>query len=169
MKRIPLTQGKFAVVDDEYYNELKQYKWYPHKTQGLCYAVRHTKCIKGKRGLIYMHRQILKAPKGKMTDHFDRNGLNNRIYNIRLCTNSQNQANSKNQTNNTSGCKGVSWHKHRKKWISRIRFNGILKHIGYYNNKLMAAQVYDDKAVELFGEFAHLNFPVTPPDPELRS
>lgn len=157
MKQIPLTQGKYAIVDDEYYAELIKYKWYPHHTFNLCYAVRHTKCVKGKRGLVYMHRQILNAPKGKMIDHIDRNDLNNRIANIRLCFNSQNQHNSKKQSDNTSGYKGVSWHKHRKKWIAHIR-NGKLIHLGYFCSAVEAAKAYDDKAKELFGEFANTNF-----------
>ena len=158
MKKIPLTQGKFATVDDEYYDELIKYKWYPHHTFNLCYAVRNTKCIKGKRGIVYMHRQILNAPHGVMVDHKDRTGLNNCIYNIRLCSNSQNQANSKKQINNTSGYKGVVWHKSKKKWIARIRCDGKLIYLGYFDNAVKAAKSYDKKAKELFGEFAYINF-----------
>lgn len=158
MKRIPLTQGKYAIVDDDDYEELKQYKWYPHHAFNLCYAVRHTKCVKGERGLVYMHRQILNAPKGVMVDHKNRKGLDNRKQNIRLCNNSKNQGNSKKQSNNTSGFKGVSWHKNKKMWIAHIRINGKLRHLGYFDDCVKAAKSYDEAAKDYFGKYALLNF-----------
>ncbi len=158
MKTIPLILNKRALVDDEDYNKLRQHKWYLSNIFNLFYAVRHTKCIKGERGLVYMHRQILKAKKGAMIDHCNHNGLDNQKHNLRFCTNSTNQANSKKATNNTSGYRGVGWHKQEEKWTVRIRVNGKLRHIGYFDNLIEAAKAYDNEAVKYFGEFAYRNF-----------
>jgi hypothetical protein len=91
MKRIKLTQGKYALVDDEDFESLNKYKWYFH--QG--YAIRNTKMKFGKRTTIFMHRIITNCPKGKDVDHINMNGLNNQKYNMRVCKRSQNITNDK--------------------------------------------------------------------------
>jgi len=61
-------------------------------------------------------------------------------------------------TQKTSKYKGVYWNKHKNKYMSRITLNGKLMFIGYFNNETLAAQAYDEKAKELHGEYARLNF-----------
>ena len=151
---IPLTQGKFAIVDAEDYDWLSQYKWYACKCKNTFYALR-----KMGRATIVMHRQIMHASKGVLCDHKNHNGLYNRKSNLRLCTNAQNSFNRKPKKNGTSKYKGVSWHKCNRKWSARISCNGKVYHLGYFDNQMAAAMVYDDKAVELFVEFAYVNFP----------
>ncbi len=94
MKLIPLTQGKFAQVDDEDYDYLNQWKWYTTKNHKTFYAARHIR-INGKQKLIYMHRVIMNIIKGYKTDHIDHNGLNNQKYNLRICTCQENNRNRK--------------------------------------------------------------------------
>lgn len=154
MRTIPLTQGFFAIVNDEKYDELSQYKWCGRKINNTCYAYRH----EGKK-TIFMHRQILNTPKGKLTDHKNRNGLDNRIENLRICNHSQNAMNSGLMDRNTSGYRGVYWAKDHDDWRARIFCNNVWIQLGHFDSKEDAARAYDKKAIELFGEFARLNFP----------
>jgi hypothetical protein len=91
MKRIKLTQGKYALVDDEDFEKLNKHKWYFH--QG--YVHRNSKTFFGKRKVISLHRAIMNYPKNKQIDHIDGNGLNCQKYNMRICTNNQNGKNQK--------------------------------------------------------------------------
>jgi formate-dependent nitrite reductase cytochrome c552 subunit len=105
-----------------------------------------------------MHRLIINNNDSKMhTDHKNNNPLDNRRENLRICTNSQNQMNTKVQINNTSGFKGVVWNKIAKKWVAQIKLNNKLKNLGYYINIKDAARAYNAAAIKLHGEFAKLN------------
>ncbi len=165
MKHILLTQGKFAIVDDEDYEWLNQYKWSAHKTKyGGFMAIRTSK--RPQRKMIYMHRQIMNCPKEMDVDHQNHNTLNNLKSNLRICTRSQNCQNSKICKNNSSGYKGVTWFNQRKykdkkykgKWRAQITHNNKNFHLGLFNNKTDAAKAYDIAAIKYFGEFANLNF-----------
>ncbi len=169
MKRIKLTQGKFALVDDADFDWLNQFKWHATKRKKTFYA-RHTTSSKK---AVYMHRMILNTPKGKISDHKDGNGLHNYRSNLRLCTHMQNHWNQQNFRGGASKYKGVTLHKGnrfqngrgsplRKKryiaWQSRIFYKNKYYSLGYFNDEIEAAKAYDVKAKELFGEFAYLNF-----------
>ena len=151
---IPLTQGKFAIVDAEDYERLSEHKWYAKKVKGgRFYAARNAG---GK--VIKMHREILDVPPGMVCDHKNHDTLDNRKSNVRICTPAQNNYNRLPQAAGTSRYKGVHWHKNHQKWQARIGHNGKHIHIGYYDYEADAAIAYDDMAIELFGEFACLNF-----------
>ena len=153
MKRIPLTQNKYALVDDEDFEEMSKYNW--RFAQG--YAIRHVRKDKEKRRTTTrMHRMILDVKKGRDIDHVDGNGLNNQKINLRIATESQNMMNRKLNKNNKSGYKGVHWHI-MGKWLAQIRCFGKGTYLGVFDNKLEAAKVYNEKAKELFGKFARLN------------
>ena len=92
-------------------------------------------------------------PDGLQIDHINRIKSDNRIENLRLANNSQNQQNKDMQKNNTSGYIGVGWHKLIKKFAARIRINGKLKHLGYFDDPKEAHLAYTEKAKEVFGEF----------------
>ena len=163
MKKIPLTQGKYAIVDDEDYEWLSQWKWFCVKVGGgIYYAARNDK----KTGIILMHRQILKAKKGETIDHKNRNSLDNRKKNIRFCNHSQNAINSKKYCANggskpSSDYKGVWWDKNHLKWSAMICCNYKKIWLGRYSSEIEAAKAYDRKAKELFGEFAYVNVELT--------
>ncbi len=163
-KKIPLTQGKFAIVNDEDFEEVSKYKWHAIKSPCTYYAQTSVHLGKGKDNKykiknISMHRFILIPEQSEDVDHRDGNGLNNTRGNLRTCTNSQNHANMKPQRGGTSKYKGVCWYKTRGKWVTKIMFNYKNKTLGYYTNEIEAAKAYDQKAKELFGEFARTNFP----------
>lgn len=157
MKRIPLTQNQFALVDDADFEELSKHKWYATKTKyGGFTAVRNTKDKTKSR---FMHRQIMNAPKGKEVDHINHDTLDNRRCNLRVCTRSENNRNSKKMKNTSSKYKGVSWYKTCKNWAAKIYINKKNLHIGYFSSEVEAAKAYDKKARDHFGTFANLNFP----------
>lgn len=163
MKEIKLTQGEVALVDDDMYDYLTQWKWC-YGCDG--YAVRTERHItisgEKKQNTIYMHREIMNATSGMEVDHRDRRRINNQRSNLRVCTTSQNGCN-KFQSNNTSGFKGVAWHKKDKKWRAYIKLNRRQIHLGLFNDKIEAAKVYNAAAMEHHGEFAILNqIPVLP-------
>lgn len=157
---IPLTQGKYAIVDDEDYEWLNQWKWCVQKDYSLkkerYYAVRGARS--GEK--ILMHRFILGVPQDKQTDHRNHNGLDNRRENIRMCCGSENQFNAMKDTtshSSTSKYKGVSWNIQRQKWQAQICKNRQAIHLGQFDDEINAAKAYDRKAKELFGDFAYLN------------
>lgn len=157
MKEIPLTQNKIALVDDADFEFLNVWKWYAHKERGNYYAVRKSPRVEGKQTMIYMHSMLINIPKGYKCDHMDRNSLNNQRGNLRLASNAQNLQNRPAQRNNTSGYKGVV--KAGKRFTAQIQHMGKWYPLGTFGTAEMAAIEYDKKALELFGEFAVLNFP----------
>jgi hypothetical protein len=150
---IPLTKGKIAIVDLEDYAWLNKYKWYATYSDGRYYAYRRFN-----KKSMSMHRYIMNAPKDKVVDHKDGNGLNNRRSNLRICAIRENVLNRRGRYK-TSKYKGVHWNKKVSKWVSSITERGKYKFLGHFDNEVEAAKAYDKQAAKLFGEFAYLNFP----------
>jgi hypothetical protein len=162
MKLIPVGKKirKFAMVDDEDFEELNKYKWSLGGGKPNRRYVERTEYKNGKKCNIYMHRQILGLKKTEhWCDHKNGNTLDNRRENIRKCTPSQNRANTKMPSNNTTGARGVSFFKNllQKPWRSRIDINHKRLELGYFKTKEEAAKQYNKFAKEYFGEFARLN------------
>ncbi len=104
------------------------------------------------------HRLIFLMHKGylpKTIDHINGDKLDNRIENLRAATVGQNQHNRKTNSNNTSGYKGVSWHKACNKWVARITLERKTIHLGYFANAEEAAEVVRAAREELHGSFAN--------------
>lgn len=155
MKEIPLTYGKVTLVDDDMFKYFMQWDWSAQQAKNKTwYAARWSQ-----EGIVLMHREVLNAPVGLEVDHRDGNGLHNFRENLRLCTHAQNMRNRKViSANNTSGYKGVFWAKWANKWRVVVRHNWKNVHVGYYDIAIEGAHAYDEKAKELFGEFARTNF-----------
>ena len=150
MKRIVLTQGQYALVDDEDYEFLNQFKWCAHKDCNTYYATRGM-LINGKKTMILMHHVVLGYPlKGFEMDHVDGQGLNNQRHNLRFVTHRQNTQNKKN-INASSQYPGVHWNKANKSWMARIHINGIRKYLGIFTNERKAFEAYR-QAVKSIGE-----------------
>lgn len=160
MKKIELTRGLRALVDDDDYEELSKYKWCASPLRyNTSYALRNV-YIPGKSPkTIFMHNVILNPKKGELVDHIDGDGLDNRKTNLRICTNTQNQWNKPMQSNNKTGYKGVSYYKTSKKWKAKVVANGVVYHLGTFDSPELAGRAYDKGAQEYHGEFARLNFP----------
>jgi hypothetical protein len=88
-------------------------------------------------------------------DHKNRNSLDDRIENLRPATQSQNLANGSFRRNNTSGYKGVFWHKDVRKWAAGIKVNYRFIHLGLFDDPAVAHAAYCEAAKHYFGEFAH--------------
>jgi hypothetical protein len=162
VKEIPLTgkygHGRAALVDDEDYALISQYRWYARMISSKIYAFTSSRC--GPRVVdrpIGMHELITGYD---LTDHKNGDGLDNRRENLREATVAQNLRNRGCPVNNTSGFKGVS--RKRDKWTAGIKANGVHKRLGGFATPEQAARAYDAMAIELHGEFACLNFPDDP-------
>ena len=161
MKLIPLTQGKFAMVDDDDFDFLNQWKWNAglKKSTNTYYASRNQRTVKknARQETIRMHRVIMNAGKGQIVDHRDGNTLNNQKNNLRFCTNGQNSANRRARENKLSRFLGVHYQKDNKNWLAQIRVNKKTTHLGCFKNEIDAAIAYNNAAILYHGEFARLN------------
>lgn len=135
------------LVDKDDISLLIQHKWYVNTFGKQLYAVTS-------KGLL-MHRFLMGAEEGQTIDHINQNGLDNRRENLRFCTTSENLHN-RSSIGGSSKYKGVS--RVKNKWRSYIWQDYKRIHLGYFEKEEDAARAYDIKAVELFGEFAKLNF-----------
>lgn len=159
-KTIPLTKGKFAVVDAQDFDWLSEFKWQAvEDDNGRWYAL--CKIWAGGRQITrQMHRMILHEMNPKIyVDHRDRDGLNNRRSNLRRCTPRQNQANKVKEKNSTSQYRGVYWNKQNRRWCAAIREDHRKVWLGNFKDEREAALAYDAAAFRVHGEFARLNFP----------
>lgn len=130
------------------------------------YAVRRVLCADGVKRKVYMHREIWARAHGAISqamqiDHKEHgavSGLDNRRSNLRLANQSQNLGNERLRSDSTSGYRGVSWDRNRRKWIAYINHRGTRTRLGAFSDPVAAARAYDAAAVEVFGEFARPNF-----------
>lgn len=162
--QIPLTQGQFAIID-ECDSDLCELGWFAifhpkYKGGGNYCAARQIGLGGKKQKMMYMHRTILSRTLNReltqfdRVDHKDTNPLNNTRDNLRLCTRSQNTANTGLTATNTSGYKGVHFDKKAGKWRATIMLNKKLYRLGYFESPEEGHKAYREKAIELFGEFA---------------
>jgi hypothetical protein len=173
-KQIPLSgkcgAGRFTVVDDEDYVRLAAHRW------RICNGYAARSVWDGRKNtVVYMHREVLGVPHGLFTDHINGNRLDNRAANLRICTQAENNRNSRayGRTSRFKGvCKHIVNHPYGtyQYWRAKIATGGRTRDIGYYpytaEGEIAAALAYDAAAREHFGEFAYLNYPSaddTPP------
>jgi hypothetical protein len=158
MKLIPLTQGKFAMVDDVWFDWLVEWKWNAIKDGNNWYAGKNLK-VNGKWFLFKMHRVILGVTDPKIVvDHKDRNGLNNQLSNIRPCTTSMNGINRR--SFGKSKFIGVSLVQAKRPsgtyfyWRAAILADGKVRHLGMFKSELEAAMAHYEAAKKYYGDFA---------------
>lgn len=153
---IPLTQGKLALVDDDDYEWLSRYKWCFLKAG---YAIRGAQHDDGRFKMVYMHRELRKAPDGLQVDHISRDKLDNRKANLRIATQTEQRGNMPLSKRNKSGYRGVYFRKDTKKWAAMISICDRGVNLGSYDTPELAAAAYDMAAIKHFGlGFATLNF-----------
>ena len=159
----PYSKGAVAIINKDKLKRVMSLSknWYLHEPNGnniQTYA-RAEVWKDGKRTRYYLHRVIMKALPTDTIDHINHNGLDCTNLNLRLATDSQNGANRRTvlPSHNSSGYVGVSFHKSRNKWRAFITHNGKYIHLGYFETPIECAKAYNDKATELFGDFARLN------------
>lgn len=154
--RIPLTQGYEALIDPDDVEKVGQYKWCLKKDRYTAYAKR-TITVDGKQTVQFMHRLIMDAPADKQVDHINGDGLDNRKVNLRLCSQMENRRNLQKSVSNSSGFKGVHYDNQFGKWKATITLNNRPTFICYSECLFCAAEAYNQKAKEFYGEFANIN------------
>ena len=157
MKLIPLSQGKFARVDDSDFNQLSKFRWTlkTSKRTKVLYAKRFV-IVEGKHTTIQMHAEIMKPAKGLQVDHRDRDGLNNQRSNLRVTTRAQNQRNQRKHSKGSSRYRGVC--KGYKGWLARISVDNKQISLGTFKTELEAALAYDFASLKYHGEHGRTNF-----------
>ena len=166
MRFLELTQGYVAVVDDEDYERLRQFKWHvsrkgKEKNRYACrYLRREPGAGRGTYQLLHYEvlRMVQPLPDGYVIDHINREGLDCRQGNLRICTRSENL---RNQgpigKSKSSQYKGVYLHRQRRKWAARIKCEGRTYHLGLFGTEQEAVNAYNLAALEVHGEYAFLN------------
>jgi hypothetical protein len=164
MKQIPLTQGKFAIVDDEDYPYLSRFKWYYHRLpDGEEYAA--TGMYVGKRTFnIPMHYFLTERKNGLVILFKNKNSLDNRKENLLMVSASESRHQTRkykmrddNHTGIRSKFKGLCWHPVLKKWQVSIIKGKKRTYVGVFASEIDAARAYNEKALELYGELAYQN------------
>lgn len=155
MRSITASDGTAITVDDEDLAYLSQWKWHIRRGSRSVYAWARIE-RDGVTKHTYMHRLLVDPPSGLLVDHINGDSLDNRRSNLRTATPSQNSQNRR--TTPPSGYRGVTRHKGRN-WQAQLTYGGKNHYLGVYTDAVAAARAYDSKALELFGDYARLNFP----------
>jgi len=158
MKIIPLTKGKYAIVDDANYDYLNQWKWFVDSRMKS--VVRSQQFSGGKNKTLYMSRVILGLDFGdeRVVDHINHNIFDNRIKNLRICTQAENCMNTSSHCGSTSRFIGVNYDKLTGKWRARIAVNGKQFSLGRFIFEELAALAHDFAAMKYHRKFASFNF-----------
>lgn len=159
MKKVPLSRGLFAIVDDEDFDRVMGRTWSAEKSKVGWYAYTNLTGGKGKKHTsTRMHRFILNSKPREQVDHRDGNGLNNVRSNLRPASNTQNSRNSRKKPGKNK-FKGVYKDKRplSKPWMAHIKVNYKRIFLGRWKTERQAAKAYNAAALEHFGEFAKLN------------
>lgn len=148
-----------ALVSEEDFELVSQFRWTPVFSGNSMYAI---STVRPRR---MMHRTIMSQfpnLENKMDiDHINGDGLDNRRENLRWATRSENCMN-RAGAKGSSEYKGVSWDKERRKWAAFIKINKKNTPLGRFDLEVDAATAYDRAAVEAYGPFAVVNFPLEP-------
>lgn len=153
---VKLSRGQVAIIDPDDASLILPHRW-TFLNAGRGYAMR-SYTQDGKKIYQLMHRLIVAAPFELEVDHKNGDSLDNRRVNLRICTHKNNRGNTRKHKDNTSGFKGVSWHKGAQKWSAQVKSI----YLGLFDNCLAAARAYDEAAKQVFGPYANLNFPENP-------
>ena len=149
MKTLQLPSGLQVKIDDEDLDLISKYRWYASKNRNFFYA-------RSDKPRVMMHKVILNAPKGIHVDHINGDTLDNRKENLRICSIAENQWNRGKSRNNTSGYKGVCWHKGNNKWIANITVNKKTINLGSFDSPELAYNAYCESAKKLHGDFYNI-------------
>lgn len=160
---IPLSKtgknaGKYEAIVSIEDAGLANYNWSFYRNHKTIYVNRR----QSKKGIL-LHRVIMERILGRalltkeQVDHINHNGLDNRRSNLRLATQNQNQHNSTAYKNNTSGYKGVTWHKQHRKWYAQIVVNNKHIYLGLFTDPKDAHAAYCEAAKKHFGNYANLD------------
>jgi hypothetical protein len=149
---VPLTRGYEAIIDAADVSLVDGFNWYATTGKYSIYAARDNRAG-GRRETVLMHRVIAQTPLGMHTDHINRDGLDNRLSNLRAATQSENIRNQGVRRNNKSGLKGASWHTTANRWVAKIKLDKKQFHLGFYDTAEEAHRAYCEASERLHGKF----------------
>jgi hypothetical protein len=157
-RTIPLTQGQVALVSEEDFEELSQFKWHAQWCSDTRshYAVRKIRLPDGRRTQESIARRVLRLSYGdkRIADHINHDTLNNTRENLRIChTRSDSNANRRRQCNNKSGFKNVHWNKQKRRFHAHVYHNGGDHFLGYFSTAGAAAMAAATAGEQLHGTF----------------
>lgn len=125
-----------ALIDKEDYDKVKNYKW--------SLIGEYVGCIKNK---IKLHQLVLGKKDELQIDHINHDTLDNRKYNLRHCTHSQNGMNKK--------CKGYTWNKEKNKWQVQLMINYKNINLGYFKKEEDAIKARRKGEQKYYGKYAY--------------
>lgn len=157
-------RGEAFDIDSEYQELISNNSWgFDKQKNGIIYLMHgfptawgtrlNTKFHRIVAGLVKIENGIIIENKNELVDHVDGNSRNNKKSNLRICTRSQNAMNYGSPSNNTSGHRGVSWKKDKKKWKAYYSINQRQYHVGYYDTIEEASVAREIAAKKAFGSF----------------
>jgi hypothetical protein len=163
---IPLTRGQVAYIDEDDLPRVSLYKWYANwnVTTKSYYARGYVVTEDGKRKMMYMHRFLMNNPVGFVVDHINRNSLDNREENLRVCTQADNSKNKRIKSENTSGHTGVCFDNTRGRWLAQLSSNGNRILSERFPTKEEAVRAYEKAAAEHHREFSSIQAESEVPD-----
>lgn len=147
MAELKLVSGEMVLLDDEDFEAMSKFRWYL-STDGYAATYQPTR---------YMHRMVMKTPKGMECDHRRHMLLDNRKSELRNTPKSGNMRNKRHKKDGTSRFKGVTWDRVRAKWRAQLKVG--VKHLlcARFDSEIEAARAYDACALRVFGDFACVN------------
>ena len=151
MKTIYTNKKIAIIVDDCNYEFLNKYTW--HITR-KGYAATCMREENNKNKKIFMHRLVLMPVSGKFVDHINGIKLDNRMENLRMCTLTENNQNSRSDRNPSSKLRGVHFRKDTLKWTAQISVCGKRIRLGDFHDKYQAHEAYKSASIKYHGEFS---------------
>jgi hypothetical protein len=144
MEQIQLSQGQFALVDDQDFPQLSEFRWcYRAERDGRQgYAVRHVK-VGGKDRLSYLHREVLPAPEGHETIFLNHDRLDCRRQNLKVVTKHEARRHHRVRSDSRSGVKGVRFNPDGGTWTAITYRHGHCYHVGTYFTQEQAQAAYE--------------------------
>ena len=168
-KKLP---GRFALIDREDEALIGKATWravttHRNRGRGDDYQIPEYVSAHNRSGVyenfpkyVYLHRLVMGVVDRRVqVDHINHNGLDCRKSNLRCTTHQENHFNRRPHSGASSRFKGVSWRNRERKWKAQICHNDRITALGLFGSEIEAAIAYDNAAMEVFDEFAYLNFP----------
>jgi hypothetical protein len=109
------------------------------------------------KGVVYLHRYLTECPTGLVVDHINHDPLDNRRGNLRVCTVSQNNMNTRPSLKKASRFRGVAWNPSTKNWQVYVGFRTRKVMVGRFTDEIAAARAYNEFAEKAYGPYAYLN------------
>lgn len=132
----------YAFVDDADFDLVSKYKWHSHEGYAMTNMY-----IDKKTTLVRMHHLIMGKSKGLDVDHINRNRADNQRSNLRIVTRSENLRNGVNSLN-TSGVRGICWHKSAQKWCVEFKINKKKIYLGLFTDIKEASTTLDKAKIK---------------------